>query len=176
MSEQSSRLRTPGAFGPTEFRRALGCFPTGVTIITTRGLEGEPLGMTVSSFNSVSLSPPLVLWSLALSSSSRAAVEAASHYAIHILAADQAGIARQFAMPGRGADRFAGVPWRPNEHGVPILQGDYAARFECVGRSQYVAGDHIILVGEVEHCEHTAALPLVFHAGGFHLTPDIDGA
>lgn len=164
---------TPPQFDSQTFRRTLGRFPTGVTIVTACLPDGQPLGMTVSSFNSVSLSPPLVLWSLALKSGARQIFEEIEHYAIHVLASGQAGLARQFAMPGR-SNRFEGVSWHPNEYGVPILNSGHAAWFECFNRSRYHEGDHMILVGEVERCGHTSALPLVFHAGGFQLTPGHD--
>ncbi len=174
MSMKHETLVTaPPAFDSAEFRRTLGRFPTGVAIVTARTPQGQPLGMTVSSFNSVSLNPPLILWSLSLQSSAREIFEQIEHYAVHVLAAGQAGLARQFALPGR-ASRFEGVAWRPNEHGVPILESGHAAWFECYNRSRYPEGDHMILVGEVEHCGHTCAMPLVFHAGGFHLTPGHD--
>ncbi len=166
-------LRVPN-FESNAFRQALGRFPTGVAIITARTPDGQALGMTVSSFNSVSLEPPLVLWSLARRSSALAVFETIDRYAIHVLAAGQAGLARQFAMPASRGDRFADVAWAPNAHGVPRLTEPGAAWFECHNRSRYIEGDHVILVGEVERCGHTDRLPLVFHAGGFALTPDED--
>ena len=169
----ASLCAVPPAFDAREFRHTLGRFPTGVTVVTARTPQGQPLGMTVSSFNSVSLNPPLVLWSLALSSGAREIFEQIDHYAIHVLAAGQAGLARQFAVPGR-AGRFDGIAWHPNRHGVPMLDSGYAAWFECFNRSRYKEGDHMILVGEVERCGHTTDMPLVFHAGGFHLTPGHD--
>ena len=166
-------LRSPD-FDASGFRRALGRFPTGVAIITARTPQGQALGMTISSFNSVSLDPPLVLWSLAKRSAALAIFEQVDRYAIHILAAGQAGLARQFAKPAAQGDRFAGVPWALNEFGVPRLKDECAAWFECHNRSRYPEGDHVILVGTVERCGQSERLPLVFHAGGFHLTPDED--
>ncbi|MCK9512887.1 MAG: flavin reductase family protein [Pigmentiphaga sp.] len=162
-------VRTPD-FGDDAFRTALGRFPTGVTIITARAPDGAPVGLTVSSFNSVSLHPPLVLWSLALKSRALEIFETVDRYAIHVLAAGQARIARQFAMPGV-PDRFADVAWQANEHGTPRLLEGQAAWFECYNRSRYREGDHLILIGEVERCGHSGEMPLVFHAGGFDLTP-----
>lgn len=166
-------LRAPD-FDASGFRRALGRFPTGVAIVTARTPAGQALGMTISSFNSVSLDPPLVLWSLARRSSALAIFESVDRYAIHVLAAGQAGLARQFAMPAAHGDRFAGVSWAPNAFGVPRLADECAAWFECHNRSHYREGDHVILVGAVERCGQSDRLPLVFHAGGFHLTPDED--
>ncbi len=127
------------------------------------------MGLTVSSFNSVSLAPPLVLWSLSLSSSSLAVLERSTHYAINVLASDQLDLAKRFATRS-SADRFDDVSWQAGRHGAPLLTGS-TAWFECYNRSRYREGDHCIFVGEVEHCGHTDGMPLVFHAGGFDLTP-----
>ncbi|GAA4329124.1 flavin reductase family protein [Pigmentiphaga soli] len=155
-------------FDSSAFRSALGRFATGVTIVASLGDDGRPFGLTVSSFNSVSLEPPLVLWSLSLASGSFEALARSSHYTVSVLAADQLELAKRFAA--RGADRFAGVRWRPSARGLPIIE-DCAAWFECYNRSRYAEGDHAIFVGEVERCAHTQAMPLVFHAGDFDLTP-----
>ena len=157
-------------FDAAEFRSALGRFATGVTIVTTRQADGSPVGLTVSSFNSVSLSPPLVLWSLSRTSSSLAAFEACERYVINVLAADQIHLARRFAT-GTAAERFADVELCDAPGGAPRLAAPGAAWFACHNRSRYVEGDHIIFVGEVERCDHSKASPLVFHAGGFALTP-----
>ena len=153
---------TPAAFTERDLRAALGQFATGVTIVTTRDPWGHPVGLTVSSFNSVSLSPPLVLWSLAHTSQSWALFRQGGHYAIHILAADQMALAQRFAS--RGVDRFAGVPLSRGLGGVPLLHGTLAT-FECRSRSQHPEGDHTILVGEVLRCttQDAAAPPLLYH-------------
>ena len=141
-------------------------FATGVTIVTARAAHGAFVGLTANSFNSVSLAPPLVLWSLARAAGSMAAFRAGSHYAINILSADQQDLARQFAAPH--TDRFAGVRWNPGSGGAPLLEGA-AATFECFNRSRYDEGDHVIFVGEVERCAHRAgASPLLFHGGKFY--------
>lgn len=156
----------PPSFSPSEFRGALGMFATGVTIVTARAENGTPIGLTANSFNSVSLSPPLVLWSLARSAGSFAAFSTGSHYAIHILSADQQELAKQFAA--KGGDRFAGVQFVPGAGGAPLIQGA-AATFECFNRSRYEEGDHIIFVGEVERCsQQPGASPLLFHGGKFY--------
>lgn len=156
---------TSPRFSKEAFRSALGTFATGVTIVTAREPEGRLVGLTANSFNSVSLAPPLVLWSLAQSASSMEVFASVSHYAIHILAADQRALAERFSS--RGQDRFAGLTLREGRHGTPLLEGA-AAVFECSNRSRYVEGDHIIFVGEVEHCEHReGAQPLIFHGGRF---------
>ncbi|OZI41027.1 flavin reductase [Bordetella genomosp. 1] len=158
------------AFDAAFFRTALGRYATGVTVVSTTGLDGERIGLTVSSFNSVSLAPPLVLWSLSAASSSLAAFEQCERYVINVLSAEQIALARRFAT-GRTAERFAGLPVVNAPGGTPMLDGLNAAWFECRNRSRYVEGDHIIMVGEVEACGHSNEDPLVFHAGGFDLTP-----
>ena len=153
------------SFSTPDFRAALGMFATGVTIVTARGAAGAPVGLTANSFNSVSLEPPLVLWSLARSAGSMPAFERGSHYAINILAAEQHALAERFA--GKAPDRFADVPFRVGAGGAPLIEGA-AAVFECFNRSRYEEGDHVIFVGEVERCSWRAgAQPLIFHGGRY---------
>lgn len=141
-------------------------FATGVTIVTARGPQGELVGLTANSFNSVSLDPPLVLWSLAHKATSLKAFSATSHYAINVLTVEQLALAERFAT--RGIDRWAGVAHRTGLHGVPVIEGA-AAVFECANRSQYVEGDHTIFVGLVERCSHLrGASPLLYHGGTFY--------
>jgi flavin reductase (DIM6/NTAB) family NADH-FMN oxidoreductase RutF len=152
-------------FSRQEFRTALGTFATGVTIVTARSAGGDLVGLTANSFNSVSLEPPLVLWSLSRSAASMVALSTGSHYAINILAADQKELAERFA--GKREDRWAGVEFSDGLCGAPLLAGA-AASFECFNRSRYEEGDHVIFVGEVERCEHRpGASPLLFHGGKF---------
>jgi flavin reductase (DIM6/NTAB) family NADH-FMN oxidoreductase RutF len=166
MNRPLPRASAPG-FSQLQFRAALGMFATGVTIVTARGPGGAPVGITANSFNSVSLSPPLVLWSLARIAGSMPAFESGSHYAINILAAEQHALAVRFGK--KAIDRFAGVAFREGAGGAPVLEGS-AAVFECFNRSRYEEGDHVIFVGEVEHCERRpGAQPLIFH-GGRYLT------
>lgn len=165
MTASSLRALAP-TFSPSEFRQALGMFATGVTIVTARTASGTLVGLTANSFNSVSLSPPLVLWSLAKSAGSMAALSTGSHYAINILSADQQALAQQFAS--KDTDRFAGVAFVLGAAGAPLLAGAVAS-FECFNRSQYEEGDHVIFVGEVERCTHTVgAAPLLYHGGKFY--------
>lgn len=160
------RQAQPPSFSSQEFRAALGMFATGVTIVTARTTEGVPIGLTANSFNSVSLQPPLVLWSLSQAAASLAAFRAGSHYAINILAADQRELAERFAL--RGSDRWAGVAFSDGVGEAPLLSGA-AATFECFNRSRYEEGDHVIFVGEVERCSWRAgASPLLFHGGRFY--------
>ena len=158
------QARTP-SFSAPEFRTALGMFATGVTIVTARDASGACVGLTANSFNSVSMAPPLVLWSLSQRAGSLPAFTRGSHYVINILAAEQHALAERFAS--KVADRFAGVAFRDGVGGAPILEGA-AAVFECFNRSRYEEGDHIIFVGEVERCEHrVGAQPLIFHGGRY---------
>ncbi|MCD0504749.1 flavin reductase family protein [Bordetella petrii] len=152
------------------FRTALGRFATGVTVVTTAAPDGARIGLTVSSFNSVSLEPPLVLWSLSRTSSSLDAFEQCERYVVNVLSASQIALARRFAL-GHTRERFDGLPRVQAPGGTPMLDEHCAAWFECRNRSRYAEGDHIIMVGEVERCGHTGEAPLVFHAGGFDLTP-----
>ena len=157
-------LATEAVFDEREFRTALSQFATGVTIITTRDEDGSFVGLTASSFNSVSLSPPLVLWSLSQNARSMPLFTANSHYVINVLAADQVALAERFAS--RIEDRFNGIEFDLSETGLPILHGA-TAWFECHNRSRYPEGDHVIFVGEVERCAVDAKAPLVYYAGRF---------
>ncbi|MEO9461407.1 MAG: flavin reductase family protein [Marinomonas sp.] len=146
------------------FRNALGAFATGVTIATTMDAQGDPVGVTASSFNSVSLDPPLVLWSLAKSSLSREAFCDSGHFAVHILAASQEDLSNRFARSGE--DKFSDVAWSEGQLGSPVFD-EHAALFQCQTRHQYEGGDHIILVGEVIDYEAREEAPLLFHGGSY---------
>ena len=160
------RQAQPPSFSAQEFRAALGMFATGVTIVTARTADGQVIGLTANSFNSVSLTPPLVLWSLSRAAASMAVFRAGSHYAINVLAADQMPLAERFAT--RGADRWNGVTFDEGAGGAPLLHGA-AATFECFNRSRHEEGDHVIFVGEVERCTHRpGASPLLFHGGRYY--------
>jgi flavin reductase (DIM6/NTAB) family NADH-FMN oxidoreductase RutF len=161
-----SRLAQPPSFSAEQFRSALGMFATGVTIVTARTEDGGVIGLTANSFNSVSLTPPLVLWSLSRAAASMPVFSAGSHYAINVLAADQKELAERFAR--KGADRWEGVTFDGGAGGAPLLHGA-AATFECFNRSRYEEGDHVIFVGEVERCSHRGgASPLLFHGGRYY--------
>lgn len=163
--------QTP-SFNNHQFKQALGRFPTGVTIVTTRDGDAQPVGLTVSSFNSVSLAPPLVVWSLKRSSHSLEAFERCQRYVIQVLAADQLDLAERFAS-GTRDERFANQGLLDCPNGSPRLDEDCAAWFECYNRHIYDEGDHVVLIGEVEHCEHALRAPLIYHGGGFNLTPSV---
>jgi 3-hydroxy-9,10-secoandrosta-1,3,5(10)-triene-9,17-dione monooxygenase reductase component len=152
---------------PRQFRAALGAFPTGVTIATIRDASGRDVGLTANSFNSVSLDPPLVLWSLSRKSSSMHAFEAADYFAVHILSAQQEDLASRFAQ--RDVDRFAGLTLGRGHGDAPLLDG-CAARFECRRAHLYQGGDHVIIVGEVLTFEHFDRPALAFHGGKYALS------
>jgi flavin reductase (DIM6/NTAB) family NADH-FMN oxidoreductase RutF len=155
------------SFESTHFRQALSQFATGVTVITTRLEDGSFLGLTASSFNSVSLTPPLVLWSLAQSANSLPVFSINTHYVINVLAADQVELAERFSR--RLPNRFEGVDYDLSPTGLPILKGA-VAWFECHNRNRYPEGDHVIFVGEVEQCAADGKPALLFHNGNFGST------
>lgn len=149
-----------------QFRKALGAFTTGVTIVTTRGADEKDYGLTANSFNSVSMDPPMVLWSLGKTSSSLQAFTGSEHFAVHILAADQEAVSNRFAKSG--ADKFAGIKAGRGHGEVPLLDG-CSARFECQVAYQYDGGDHVIFVGEVLNFDTFGQPPLIFHGGNYGL-------
>ena len=151
-------------FDSKDFRTALGQFITGVTVVTTIDASGVPVGLTANSFNAVSLTPPMVLWSLDKKSSNLQTFMDADHFAINILSDAQRDIATRFAS--RGVDRFAGIDVFMGHTGLPLIR-DSAAHFECRTAHRYEGGDHIIFVGEVLACKRYANEPLGFHAGQF---------
>lgn len=151
-------------FNPRELRDALGRFATGVTVITTLGPDGRKYGVTANSYNSVSLDPPLILWSLAKSSRSMDAFAGSDTFVVHILGAHQEDLATRFAS--RADDKFAGLEVSEGLGGAPRIH-DCVARLECRMESQVEGGDHVIFIGRVvsfEHCDHE---PLLFHSGRF---------
>jgi len=152
------------SFDPRLLRDALGEFATGVAVVTARAGDGQPVGVTINSFASVSLEPPLVLWSLGLQSPSLAVFESCSHYAVNILAADQIEFSQRFSQSQD--DRFAGIDTGVGAGGTPLLPG-CSAWFECRNEMRYPGGDHVILVGYVESFSRTQRPPLVFHGGRY---------
>jgi 3-hydroxy-9,10-secoandrosta-1,3,5(10)-triene-9,17-dione monooxygenase reductase component len=145
-------------------RRVLGSFATGVTVITTRDTQGRCVGLTANSFNTVSLDPPLVLWSLRRQAGSMAAFRDARHWAVHVLAHDQQALSDRFAR--HGDDRFSGLKLGRGCGDVPLLAG-CAAVLQCRAVQQHEGGDHVIFIGEVLECEHHSVDPLIFHAGQY---------
>ncbi len=164
----------PPDFDQAYFRSVLGRFATGVTIVTTETAEGRPWGLTVSSFNAVSLEPPMILWCLSQAASALPHFLAAERYVVHVLSASQLHLAKRFAT-GRQEDRFRDVALKRSPHGGPMLaDADTAAWFECFNHARHPAGDHTIFIGQVERCGRRFSQPLVYHAGDFDLTPSIE--
>ncbi len=151
-------------FDPIEYRRALGCFATGVAVVTTVDKDGERAGITVSSFNTVSLDPPLVLWSIAQDSLSYEIFAAAEYFAVNVLARHQQSICDRFAASG--LDKFDGLDCSEGIEGVPLLP-DFSAAFECRTEHRYDGGDHQIVVGRVLRFEDRKTDPLIFYRGHF---------
>jgi flavin reductase (DIM6/NTAB) family NADH-FMN oxidoreductase RutF len=153
---------------PAAFRQALGHFLTGVAIVTTLGPDGEPVGMTVNAFTSVSLDPPLVLVCVARGAASLHAMEMAERYAVHILHHGQHEMSTGFARSATGgARKFAEVPWHPSDEGLPLLD-DCLARIECTIVQRLLMGDHVGYLGRVDAAavgEPTA--PLGFFRGKY---------
>lgn len=153
------------AIDPQDYRNALGCFVTGITVITTVTAESERIGLTANSFNSVSLDPPLVLFSLARGALSLPAFERAEHFAVNVLREGQVELSNNFARSS--PDKWNGVETHTGSTGCPLLPG-CAAVFECRKYAAYDGGDHVIFVGEVIEIEadHDAE-PLVYHRGQY---------
>ncbi len=153
------------AFSEPEFRDVLGSFPTGVTVVTARSPDGGDVGVTANSFNSVSIDPPLILWSLDRTAYSWQAFAAASHFAINVLSSDQEHLSRRFALAGSAKwTDFAFERWST---GCPVLLG-CVANLECERQAAHDGGDHEILIGRVLRIWHDpAGSPLVFHHGEY---------
>jgi len=146
-------------------RAVMGSYPTGVTVITAIGKDGEPAGMTVGTFTSVSLDPPLVAFLPDRSSTSFPRIRTASSFCVNVLAADQEDVCRAFAT--RGGDKFAGVAWTPTSSGAPRIDG-VAAWVDCDFESVQEAGDHWFVLGRVRQLDASGErLPLVFYQGGY---------
>lgn len=163
------------AFDARALRNALGHYATGVAVITTRTSAGAHTGVTVNSFTSVSLAPPLVLFCIANRANVLAAFEQAGHFTINVLAMGQQDLSNRFAKPS--SNNWDGVNYKAGEHGCALLAGALAS-FECARRAAYPGGDHLILVGEVLRFEAAAtAEPLVFYQGNYGtFTRDQSGA
>jgi flavin reductase (DIM6/NTAB) family NADH-FMN oxidoreductase RutF len=159
----TSNLKPPDSLARA-FRLALGRFVTGITVVTTVAADGRDIGMTVNSFNSVSLDPPLILWSIDRAGSMYDAFAKAERFAVNVLGADQKELARRFA--GLPAERFDGVAIDRGIGGVPLLQGCIAC-FECSTRHRYSGGDHLILVGAVERFAQSPGQELLYFGGQY---------
>ena len=165
-----------GAPSAQILRAALSRFATGVTIITCRDAAGDPVGLTVNSFAPLSLEPPLVLWSLRRASPSLAAFEAASHFAVNVLAETQVELSRRFAAPRPEASgefgKFDQGSWSGGLGGVPVLAG-CAAVFECECSVVHDGGDHRLFIGRVLRLADLASAPLLFQGGHYHLLGEV---
>lgn len=147
------------------FRDALGMFATGIAVVTTRAPNGEAIGLTVNSFNSVSLDPPLIVWSLSRHLASLPVFEACEYYAVNVLAEDQQHLSQLFAT--RSDDKFAGIDIDDGLYGVPLLK-DCCARFECRNTTRHPGGDHLVFISEVVRFDRISERPpLIYHSGAY---------
>lgn len=160
-SHQGTEVNT---IDPMKFRRALGNFTTGVTIMTAQNAQGEKVGVTANSFNSVSLDPPLILWSIDKKSSSYDVFKASSHFAVNILSGSQIDLSNKFSR--RNIDKFEGTPYRLGMGNVPVLE-NCSAVFECELFQIIEGGDHWIIVGKVVNFADEGRSPLVYHQGAY---------
>ena len=152
------------AIDPRDFRTALGTFGTGVTIVTAMSADGKPYGVTCNSFASVSLNPPLVLWSLGMFSQGLSIFQNATHFAVNVLDVSQQELALNFAKSA--GEKFTGVDWKPGLGNAPVIAGS-VAQFQCRAVNRYYGGDHIIFLGAVEAYSYNGQEPLLFARGGF---------
>lgn len=152
----------PPPFDSRALRNVLGRFATGVTVVTTLGEGGAPVGLVVNSFSAVSLDPPLILWSIVSKAPSRVAFQSHPGFAVNIMGAEAAAETMQFARPSD--DKFAGIDWQPGHHGVPVL-GQAIATLECELADRLECGDHEIMIGSVLRIAEKDGAPLLFHRG-----------
>src|SRR3954468_1820980 len=152
------------AIDPRDFRNALGTFGTGVTIVTAMADDGKPYGVTCNSFASVSLNPPLVLWSLGMFSQGLSIFQNATHFAVNVLDVSQQELALNFAKSA--GEKFTGVDWKRGLGNAPVIAGS-VAQFQCRAVNRYYGGDHIIFLGAVEPYSYNGQEPLLFARGGF---------
>jgi 3-hydroxy-9,10-secoandrosta-1,3,5(10)-triene-9,17-dione monooxygenase reductase component len=162
--QSDNEAKDSASFEAGALRQALGSFATGVTILTTRAPDGEPLGLTINSFNSVSLDPPLVLWSLSKNAHSLSVFRDTGYWAVHVLSSDQAELSSRFAR--QGEDKFAGLDIENGVNDMPMLQ-NCTARFQCKTEFQYEGGDHVIFIGKILSFDQNEKAPLVFHGGRY---------
>lgn len=149
---------------PIQFRRALGNFATGVTIITAQNEQGEKVGVTANSFNSVSLDPPLILWSIDKKSSSFPVFQQATHFAVNVLSGSQIELSNKFSR--RNIDKYEGTSYQTGAGRVPVLE-HCSAVFECENHQIIEGGDHWIIIGKVVNFHDQGRSPLVYHQGAY---------
>ena len=159
------------AIDPVELRRCLGSFVTGVTVITVLDENGAPVGMTANSFNSVSLDPPLIVWSLRTNARAFPVYSTAKRFVVNILSEEQVDVSNRFAKSG--PDRFDGVATTPGIDGVPMIDG-CSAHLECRTEATYPGGDHLLFLGRVERIIGSARKPLAFGAGKYMVVHPYD--
>jgi flavin reductase (DIM6/NTAB) family NADH-FMN oxidoreductase RutF len=164
MTQQTAPSPDSGEDPSRRFRDALGMFATGITVVTSRTPAGEPIGLTVNSFNSVSLDPPLIVWSLSNDLPNRPLFEACEYYVINVLAEDQADLSQRFA--GRMGDKFAGLEIEHGPDGVPLLKG-CCARFVCRNTVRHAGGDHVVFISEVVGFDRDERAPLLYFGGSY---------
>ena len=152
------------SISPRLFRTALGNYATGITVITALDVRGDPIGMTANSFASVSLDPPLVLWSVDKSAPEADDFVAAGHYAVHVLRQDQQQLSHTFSDDS--VDKFADLRIDRGIGDLPLLT-DYSVRLQCATANRYEEGDHVILIGQVLDVQLESADPLVFFDGAY---------
>lgn len=152
----------------TTFRSIMGNYPTGVTVITTSSPEGEPVGLTVNSFTSVSMDPKLISWSIDKSVSTHDIFTEQESFAVHTLAHNQGDICMLFAT--KGTDRFSQIDWHSSENNLPIIHG-YSGLLECKVHKTVDAGDHTMLIGEVINAHNQETEPLLYHQRVFGAIP-----
>ena len=167
---QATKVADALPLDPRSLRSALGRFATGVTIVTCLDKFGERAGLTANSFSALSLEPPLVMWSLRLSSPSLPAFVAARTYAINVLGEAQVDLSRRFASAT--PDKFSEGPWTQGDHGAPVLSA-CAAVFECAAVSNQGAGDHMLFIGRVVGMSEAPVPPLIFQAGHYRLLGEV---
>jgi flavin reductase (DIM6/NTAB) family NADH-FMN oxidoreductase RutF len=163
-------VAAPNLPSALSLRQALGRFATGVTIMTCLDAQGQRVGLTANSFNSLSLAPPLVLWSLRLASPSLAAFEQASHFAINVLAETQVELSRRFASAV--PDKFEEGAWSAGLGGAPVLAG-CAAVLECERYAAHEGGDHRLFIGQVQRWADLSVAPLLFQGGHYRLLGEV---
>ena len=151
-----------------ELRHCLGRYATGIAVVTASDSQGNPFGITVNSFASVSLDPPLILWSLGKDSGSFEIFSVVQHYAVHVLHSGQQPLSDLFSA--NREDRFSGISYQCGTDDTPLLD-DYYARFECQIEHRYEGGDHLILVGRVLAFDGRDGEPLIYHGGSYKPLP-----
>ncbi|ABS64495.1 flavin reductase domain protein FMN-binding [Parvibaculum lavamentivorans DS-1] len=171
MASGEETIEQGGAHDIRKFRNALGWFATGVAVITTRVKGGEPFGITVNSFSSVSLDPPLVLWCLDKKSDTLAAFEQATHFTVNVLREEHQDLSARLAR--KGDHSLAGMDVREGESGSPAL-AEALAHFECEIEARHDAGDHVIMVGRVVKFDYVEeGRPLLYHRGAYQMLPPV---